>query len=150
METKDSQGFRQRNINDIDKAEREIRPKIAPITKISSSADSWLKENMDIDIKKDIEADDYNTSKNKFYYGMGNTLNINKEKNELLVDQRYYRSFPRQDLYGLKIPQDILEHIYNNKNLLIREMKQIDKHGDGIISYQEFVLVMKKLIMPKK
>ena len=139
METKDSQGFRQRNINDIDKAEREIRPKIAPITKISSSADNWLKENMDIDIKKDIGEDDYNTNKNKFYYGMGNTLNINKEKNELLVDQRYYRSFPRQDLYGLKIPQDILEHIYNNKNLLIRAMKQIDKHGDGIIPKFEFI-----------
>ena len=139
METKDSQGMRQRNINDIDKAEREIRPKIAPITKITSSADNWLKENMDIDIKKDIGEDDYNTNKNRFYYGMGNTLNINKEKNELLVDQRYYRSFPKQDLYGLKIPQDILEHIYNNKSLLIRAMKQIDKHGDGIIPKFEFI-----------
>ena len=49
METKDCQGIRQRNINDIDKAEREIRPKIAPITKISHSADHWLKKNMDID-----------------------------------------------------------------------------------------------------
>ena len=29
-------------------------------------------------------------------------------------------------------------------------ISEVDKNGDGIISYQEFVLVMKKLIMPKK
>ena len=139
METKDCQGIRQRNINDIDKAEREIRPKIAPITKVSQSADRWLKQNMDIDIRKDIGEDDYDYNKNNFYNTVRHSLNIKKEKNELLVDQRYYRSYPRQSLFGLKIPQDILEHIYNNKNLLIRAMKQIDKHGDGIIPKFEFI-----------
>ena len=44
-----------------------------------------------------------------------------------------------QDLYGLKIPQDILEHIYKNKSLLIRAMKQVDKHGDGIIPKFDFI-----------
>ena len=140
METKDSQGTRQRNINDIDKAEREMRSKISTITKISSSADNWLKRNMDIDIKKDIgDEDDYNKNKNKFYINARSKLNMNKEKNEFLVDQRYYRNYPRQNLYGLKIPQDILESIYKNKSILIRAMKQIDNHGDGIIPKFEFI-----------
>ena len=139
METKDSQGWRQRNINDIDKAEREIRPKIATITKLSNSADNWLKQNFDIDIKKDLDEDDYNKDKNKFYYDERNILNLNKDKNEFLVDQRFYRNYPLQDLYGLKIPQDILEHIYKNKSLLIRAMKQVDKHGDGIIPKFDFI-----------
>ena len=94
---------------------------------------------MDIDIRKDIGEDDYDYNKNNFYNTVRHSLNIKKEKNELLVDQRYYRSYPRQSLFGLKIPQDILEHIYNNKNLLIRAMKQIDKHGDGIIPKFEFI-----------
>ena len=139
METKDSQGWRQRNIKDIDKAEREIRPKIATITKVSNSAEHWLKQNMDIDIKKDLGEDDFNKVKNSFYSDIRSKLNINKEKNEFLVDQRYYRNYPLQNLYGLKIPQDILEQIYKSKSLLIRAMKQIDKHGDGIIQKFDFI-----------
>ena len=122
METKDSQGMRQRNINDIDKAERDIRPKISTITKVSNSAEHWLKNNMDIDIKKDIgDEDDYIRNKNQFYITAKDKLNINKEKtkNEFLVDQRFYRNYPIQNLYELKISQDILESIYNNKSLLI-------------------------------
>ena len=84
METKDCQGIRQRNINDIDKAERDIRPKIAPITKVSQSADRWLKQNMDIDIRKDIGEDDYDYNKNNFYNTVRHSLNIKKEKNEIV------------------------------------------------------------------
>ena len=147
METKDSQGMRQRNINDIDKAERDIRPKISTITKVSNSAEHWLKNNMDIDIKKDIgDEDDYIRNKNQFYITAKDKLNINKEKtkNEFLVDQRFYRNYPIQNLYGLKISQDILESIYNNKSLLIRAMKQIDNHGDGIIPKFAFISTFHK------
>ena len=140
METKDSQGMRQRNINDIDKAERDIRAKISTITKLSSSGDNWLKKNLDIDIKKEIGDEfDYFKNKNKFYINARNKLNIKKSENEFLVDQRYYREYPRQNLFGLKIPQDILESIYKNKSLLIRTMKQLDNHGDGIIPKFEFI-----------
>ena len=94
---------------------------------------------MDIDIQKDIEDNSETQKTNTFYLDAKNNLNIKKEKNEFLVDQRYYREYPRQDLYGLKIPQNILEAIYNNKNLLLRAMKQIDRHGDGIIPKFEFI-----------
>ena len=51
METKDSEGIRHLNIDDIDQAERDIRPKKAVITKISKSGDEWLQNNLGIDVK---------------------------------------------------------------------------------------------------
>ena len=142
METKDSKGIKHRNIKDIDKAEREVRPNIAVLTKISPSADNWLQENMDIDVKKDIgeePREDLAFMKNK------KDLNFTKNKNDFLVDQRYYRSYPVQDLYGLKIPQNILESIYNSKSLLLRAMKQIDRHGDGLIPKYDFINAFDKI-----
>ena len=129
METKDSKQQVYRNVNDIDKLEREIRPKMSVITKVMSSGDDWLKENLGIDIKKDIED---SPRKDLFFKEA-----INKD--EYKIDQRYYRSYPLQDLYGLKISQDILESIYNNKSLLIRNMKLIDRHGDGLIPKYDFI-----------
>ena len=142
METKDSSGVMHRNIKDIDKAEREIRPNIAVLTKISPSADNWLQENMGIDVKKDIceePRDDL------FFLNDKKNLNFIKNKNDFLVDQRYYRSYPIQNLNGLKIPQNILESIYNNKNLLLRGMKQVDRHGDGLIPKYDFINTFDKM-----
>ena len=129
MKTKDSAEQRYRNVNDIDKLEREVRPKMSVITKIAPSGDEWLKENLGINIEKDIE-----DSPRK-------DLNFNeaKSKDEYNVDQRYYRSYPLQDLYGLKVSQDILESIYNHKSLLVRNMKLIDRHGDGLIPKYDFI-----------
>ena len=142
METKDSKGVPHRNIPDIDEAERGIRPNIAVITKITPSADDWLQENMGIDIKKDISEEpreDLSFLKDK------KNLSFKKNKNDFLVDQRFYRNFPIQNLYGLKIPQNILESIYNNKSLLLRTMGQIDRHGDGLIPKFDFINAFYKL-----
>ena len=129
METKDSEGIPHKDIDDIDKAERDLRPKTAVITKISPSGDAWLRGNMGIDVKKDIKE----LPRDDLFFG--NAIN----KREYKVDQRVFREFPKQDLLGLKIPQDILESIYNNKSLLIRGMKQIDRHGDGLIPKYDFI-----------
>ena len=135
MITKDSEGISHRNITDIDKAEREIRPKISVLTKITPSGDNWLQENMGINVKTDvpdIQRDDL-------------SLKIPINKNEYYLDQRFYKSYPMQDLYGLKIPLDILEAIYNNKSLLLRAMKQIDRHGDGLIPKYDFINAFHKV-----
>ena len=136
METKDSMDVPHRNIKDIDKAEREMRPNIAVLTKITSSADDWLKENMGINIKNDIIDE---PREDLSFLNDKKNLTFVKKNNDFLVDQRYYRSYPLQDLYGLKIPQNILESIYKNKSLLIRAMKQIDRHGDGLIPKYDFI-----------
>jgi Ca2+-binding EF-hand superfamily protein len=133
METKDSEGIPHKDIADIDKAERDIRPKTAVITKITPSGDTWLKS-IGIDVKKDVK--DY--PRDDLFFGKVNN------KKEYQVDQRVFREFPRQDLLGLKISQDILEAIYNNKSLLLRGMKQIDRHGDGLIPKYDFINSFKK------
>ena len=129
METKDSIRQVYRNVEDIDKLEREVRPKMSVITKIMPSGDEWLKENMGIDVKKEIE----NSPRKDLDFQEA------KNKDEYKVDQRYYRPYPIQDLYGLKISQDILESIYNNKSLLVKNMKFIDRHGDGLIPKYDFI-----------
>ena len=129
METKDSKGIPHLDLKDIDKAERDIRPKKAVITKITKSADNWLQKNLNIDVKKDINDD----PRDDLY------LNKPLNKNEFYVDQRDYRQYPIQYLKGLNIPQNILEGIYNNKYLLTRNMKRIDLHGDGLIPKYDFI-----------
>ena len=134
METKDSEGIPHKDIEDIDKAERDIRPRTAVLTRITPSGDKWLQANMGIDIKKEIK----DLPREDLFFGKVNN------KKEYMVDQRVFRDFPKQDLLGLKIPQDILEAIYNNKSLLIRDMKQIDRHGDGLIPKYDFINSFKK------
>ena len=130
METKDSEGVPYYNIQDIDKSERDIRPNLSVITTISHSGDNFLKKNISIDVKKIKEE----PREDLFF-------KIPENKKEYYVNQKYYRNYPLQELYGLKIPQDILEGIYNNKNLLIRNMKQKDRHGDGLIPKFDFLSI---------
>ena len=129
METKDSEGIPHWNLEDIDKAERDIRPKKAVVTRITKSGDNWLRKNMGINVKKDIKDE----PRDDLY------LNKANNKKEFYVDQRDYRHYPLQNLLGLNIPQNILEGIYNNKYLLLRNMKSIDRHGDGLIPKYDFI-----------
>jgi len=109
METKDSQKQRVRNIEDIDRAEREIRPQTAVLTKIDKSGENWLKNKMDIDLNRDVTEeprdDEY--------------IPTPKNLKDYEVDQRYYREYPKQLIGYLNIPQDILEAILNQKWMLL-------------------------------
>ena len=129
METKDSQKERIRNINDIDEAERDVRPSTAVLTKITPSGDFWLKNQMDIDIRRDLNEE----PREDFF--VKNPI----KKPEYFVDQRPYRLYPKQQLGYLNISQDILEAILNNKYYILRDMKLIDTHGDGLIPKYDFI-----------
>ena len=129
METKDSQKERIRNINDIDEAERDVRPSTAVLTKITPSGDLWLKNKMDIDIRRDLNEE----PREDFF--VKNPI----KKPEYFVDQRPYRTYPKQHLGYLNISQDILEAILNNKYYILRDMKSIDTHGDGLIPKYDFI-----------
>ena len=130
METKDSEKVPYYNISDIDEAEREIRPNLSVITTITHSGYDWLRRNMSIDVKKIKE------SKREDLL-----FKTPENKKEYHVNQKFFRPYPLQNLYGLKIPQNILEGIYNHKNLLLRNMKQKDRHGDGLIPKFDFLTI---------
>lgn len=134
METCQANGWRQINIKDIDEAERYVRPETAVITHISKNGDKWLKNNLNVDVAEEITE------------GVSEVLAVEKPelKQENLVDQRYYRIYPKQNLGGLKIAQDVLEGIINKKFIIMREMKVYDHHGDGIILKYDFINAMQK------
>ena len=67
--------------------------------------------------------------------GLGNTT----EKGLGYMVYITFLIYPIQDLYGLKISQDILEGILKNKSLLLRDMRNIDRHGDGLIPKYDFI-----------
>ena len=147
METKDAEGVEYANIEDIEKEVKKIIPNESITTQITKSADRWLQENMNIDTEKEIY--NFHNIDNRIP-NFQSTENLIKsyDKNlnlpEFSVDQRYYRNFPIQNFHGLLISQDILEGILKNKNLLIRNMKQSDRHGDGLIPRFDFLTIFNK------
>ena len=130
METKDSENVPYNNISDIDKAEREIRPPLSVITTISHSGYNWMKRHMSIDVKKVKESKRTDLS-----------FKTPEDKKEYHVNQKFFRDYPLENLYGLKIPLNILEGIYNHKYLLLRNMKQKDRHGDGLLPKFDFLTI---------
>ena len=133
METKDSEKVPYNNISDIDKAEREIRPPLSVITTITHSGYDWMKRNMSIDVKKIKESKRLDL-----------LFNTPEDKKEYHVNQKFFRDYPLENLYGLKIPLNILEGIYNHKYLLLRNMKQKDRHGDGLLPKFDFLTIFAK------
>ena len=57
---------------------------------------------------------------------------------------KFYDKETVQSLYELNINKSILEGIYNNKNILIRNMKLKDRHGDGLIPKFDFLSIFWK------
>ena len=92
---------------------------------------------------------------NKNIFRYNKSLNIEKLKNEKRFDflkpelennkEYFIYSFYRNDtingLLKLNIDLTILEAIYNSKNILIRNMKLKDRHGDGLIPKFEFLSI---------
>ena len=83
----------------------------------------------------------YNTDLDNYINAPRNNY-LFKEKEEKKDYQFYNNSL--NDLISLNIDKNILEGIYNNKNLLIRNMKQKDRHGDGLITKFDFLSIFHK------
>ena len=83
----------------------------------------------------------YNTDLDNYINAPRNNY-LFKEKEEKKDYQLYNNSL--NDLISLNIDKNILEGIYNNKNLLIRNMKQKDRHGDGLITKFDFLSIFHK------
>ena len=90
---------------------------------------NYFRNNMSTSVEKFKNARKYDT-----------LLKNNEENKEYLIYD-CYRNNTYHRLNELKIDQNILEGIYNNKNLLIRNMKQKDRHGDGLIPKFDFLSI---------
>ena len=128
METKEKNGSSIFNKTYLDNTENRIRQNFSAI-KIKNIENNTLFRN------------DINTEKIKNRKRFDFTHKKSENNKEYFINNNLYKNETIQNLLRLKIEQNILEAIYNHKNLLIRNMKQKDRHGDGLIPKFEFLSI---------
>ena len=128
METKEKNGPSIFNKTYLDNTENRIRQNFSAI-KIKNIENNTLFRN------------DINTEKIKNRKRFDFTHKKSENNKEYFINNNLYKNETIQNLLRLKIEQNILEAIYNHKNLLIRNMKQKDRHGDGLIPKFEFLSI---------
>ena len=94
----------------------------SPINRINPKKSNFIKNKIDFNLKSNKIRNFEFLKENSRY-----SLNNGNEKETF------------QSLYELNIDKNILEGIYNNKSILIRNMKLKDKHGDGLIPKFDFL-----------
>ena len=129
MEVKGKKGISLFNKTFFDKSKSKIRQTLSGIKAENPKSKILFRNNMS------INEETMEKNKNFDYF-----LKKPKNNKENLIND-LYRNDTRQNLLKLKIEQNILEAIYNNKNLLIRNMKQKDRHGDGLIPKFDFLSI---------
>ena len=129
------------DLPNAEKAINDIRPKTSVFTKITQSGEEWLKQNMEIDLKKDvIDAKDHlsrsieNFNPNsrfngKTFYTYKKAKNIVREGGKLS---------------DLGMPITMLEAFLACKGQIIKEMKVYDRRNNGIIARFELIRAMNK------
>ena len=139
------------DIKNVDKAFKKLRPYTSLNTKISKEAGNWLKENLDLDLDKELPDNNYNPYMDEYQeYNKNNIKNNNRygyieaEKKDKERDLKFINDkkvkiidIKKLTLMNLNIPSDILEAIEYHKSIIIREMKNYDKRMSGIISRDE-------------
>ena len=127
MEIKDKKFFLNNKKSNLDNLKRKYQLNLSDFnTKIPEKI-SLFRNTKSINIEK------FNNNKGYDF------LIKNPENNKEYSIYSLNRSDTILRLVKLKIENNILEAIYNNKYLLIRNMKQKDRHGDGLIPKFEFL-----------
>ena len=130
------------HIKDIPNVERRlktIRPKTSVITKISQDGENWLKNNLGIDLK-DVYGDENIPPQN-----IENQVEEEERKLNFINDKpKIKKKGKKITLYDLNISNEILEAIQFHKSLIIKEMKKFDKRNSGTIQRMECVRAFTK------
>ena len=133
METKEKNYLNNFNQISIDNSKRKIRQSLSVIKNNNSEKNNNIfRKNMKMNFEKLKETKIFNILSNK-----------QEEKKEYLINN-FNRNNTLHNLFLINIEQKILESIYNNKNILIRNMKQKDIHGDGLIPKFDFLSIFYK------
>ena len=132
MELKENNNLNYFNRTNIDNSERKTRHSLSVIKNDNNEKNNIFRKNMKRNFEKLKQT-------KKFYF-----LSNNQEENKEYLINNFNRNNTLHYLDLLKIEQNILESIYNNKNILIRNMKQKDIHGDGLIQKFDFLSIFYK------
>lgn len=129
MDVSQSNGARINNLENAEKAIKEIRPQTSVLTYLTRSGEKWLKDNMDIDVTQ-IHED------NKILE------NVNPKKrfcNQTFFNKNVQNIARIKNLKLIPLSKEILLSIVNSKTQLIKEMKNYDRRNNGIISKFELI-----------
>ena len=128
MEKNDKNELTYNNNEDIYKRDRQFKRSLSLNKSQNCYEKNKLQNNFSVDIKNVKKLPSYNI-----------LFNEKEEKKDYSTNNNTLG-----DLIELKIDNSILEGIYNNKHLLIRNMKQKDRHGDGLITKFDFLSIFHK------
>ena len=147
MEPEENKKIAIKDLPDVAKTMRALRPKTAVVTKISQGGEKWLKENLGVDLDE-LENENENNNDNtltnfreaKEDYGtesvpqpdeqvsQSGTLNFINDKPKIVKKKQ-----KQLTLRDLNIPTKVLEAILFHKSFIISEMKNFDKRNGGSI-----------------
>ena len=158
MEPEENKVVTYKDIKDVDKALKNLRPHSSVNTRITKSASNWLKNNLGVDIDEIMpdqggnpyydEFNEYNKDNidNKKHkannrYDYIEAAPQDRERNLNFINDKKVKIKPKSKLRlaNLNIPSDILEAIEYHKSLIIKEMKNFDRKMSGIITRDECV-----------
>ena len=128
MEKNDKNELTYFNNTDIYNNNRELGRSLSLNNRKNCHENKIFQNNISVNIENLKKLSNYNI-----------VINDKEEKKDYLTNNNTLG-----DLIRLKIDNSILEGIYNNKNLLIRNMKQKDRHGDGLITKFDFISIFHK------
>jgi hypothetical protein len=134
----------------VAKSLQNLRPKTSVVTKITRKGEQWLKDNYDIDLKE-LDQEEEKMSIYKEYTGQkvdnlsssnifrNASMSSEEIKNRILNDVKNIQVIRPQKLEELNFPANILQSIYFQKNLILSELKTMDKLNTGILKKYEFI-----------
>jgi Ca2+-binding EF-hand superfamily protein len=144
----------------VAKSLQNLRPKTSVVTKITRNGEQWLKDNYDIDLnqldqeEEKISVYKESSSQNVNNFSSSNINNINvfpnpsisseEIKNRIINDVKNIHVHKPQKLQELNIPNNLLQSIFFQKNLIISELKSMDKLNTGILKKYEFIHAFSK------
>ena len=153
MQPDESKVIPVKDIKDVAKTMKMLRPKTAVVTKVSQNGEKWLKDNLGIDLNE-IDNDNDNTSGNvvnkKGTYRSDLHFVNNRNEVGFINDIPQSSSLhPFNDmkvftLRDLNVPVKVLEAILYHKSFIIAEMKAFDKRNTGSITKNECVRAFAK------
>ena len=137
MEPEENKKISIRDLPDVAKTLKQLRPKTAVVTKISQNGEQWLKDNLGINLDEidDIAPD--NAENNECASERSELAFINDKP-------KIMKKTSKLTLRDLNIPSKVLEAILFHKSFIISEMKSFDRRNNGTIQRIECVRAFAK------
>lgn len=124
-----------RNLPNLSKSVASFRPQSALLCKVTAKGEEWLKQNLDLDLKNEVDENGYpiiDSNNNDEEYAASKVKNFFNDtgKNNKIIPKK---------LRDLNIRDSILEEIIYQKSFIVNQMKQLDTSRKGQLSVEKMI-----------